>query len=60
MESVSLSSEGFLSSGETNEDLNEVGKLPVERERFTMDKKVGAMDEDMDFKRVVGMGSRSQ
>ena len=56
----SLSSEGFLRSGVTMEDVSGDGKMPVERERLTILQMVGEIEEDMSLIRLVGIGSRSQ
>ena len=54
----SLSSEGFLTSGVTMEDVSGDGKVPVERERLTILQIVVEIEEDMSLSRHVGIGSR--
>jgi hypothetical protein len=55
-----LSREGFLRRGVTKEDLSEAGKVPVDSERFTIERMVGASVDEILFRRDVGIGSRSQ
>ena len=56
----SLSSEGFLRSGVTMEDVSGDGKVPVEREWLTILQMVGEIEEDISLIRLVETGSRSQ
>ena len=44
----------------TIEDVSGDGKVPVERERFTILQMMGEMEEDMSLSRLVGIGSRLQ
>ena len=51
---------GFFRSGVTMEDVSGDGKVPVERERFTILQIVGEIEEDKSLSRLVGIGSRSK
>jgi hypothetical protein len=55
-----LSRDGFLRRGETRADVSDDGKVPVERDKFTISQMTGAMVVEMDLSRVAGTGSRSQ
>ena len=44
----------------TKEDLYCAGKIPVDSERLTSERIVGAIAEEIFFRSAVGMGSRSQ
>lgn len=56
---MSLSSEGFLTSGVTTDLLKLGGKQPVNRETLTMLVMTGARTGKHFFSRLVGSGSRS-
>ena len=56
---VSLSRDGFLRSGVTRDCLNSMGKVPIDRERFTMVIIIGRIVAETCFRKKVRMGSRS-
>ena len=59
MFNVSLSRDGFLRSEVTRDCLKCMGKVLVDRERFTMVVLVGRIIAETSFMRKVGIGSRS-
>ena len=59
MFNVSLSKDGFLRSGVTRDCLDCMGKVPVDKEKFTMVVIIGRIVAETYFRRNVGIGSRS-
>src|SRR6218665_2608946 len=59
LERISLSSDGFLRSGVTNECLKSRGKLPVDKERLTIFFMMGTRMDAQSFSKEVGIGSGS-
>ena len=59
MFNVSLSRDGFLRIGVTRDCLKCMGKVPVDRERFTLVAMIGRIVEETSFRKKVGRGSRS-
>ena len=59
MFNVSLSRDRFFRSRVTRDYLNCMGKVPVDRERWTMVVIIGRIVAETCFKRKVGTGSRS-
>src|SRR6218665_2961193 len=59
LERISLSSDGFLRSGVTNECLKSRGKLPLDKERLTIFVMTGIRMDAQSFSKVVGIGSSS-
>ena len=59
MFNVSFSRDGFLRSGVTRDCLKCMGKVPVDRERFTMVVIIGRIVAETSFRRKMGIDSRS-
>ena len=55
-----MSSVGFFNRGLIIDDFRVEGKVPVRRDRLTIDKMVGDIASAMCLRTIVGIGSRSQ